>query len=330
MVDLELASKTPGGVTPVRAPLDRRAHAAASSPASDSPAVVLDLSQPPLPDDPALATADMVASWRRIAAAGRLWRAEIDKAVDDARRLITALGRDGDPVAARVTDSDIEELRRQFLESFLAEPAYGLTSGAVALSVENVTLSLRQGGRTVELSVRRVSLQASFTQVVVAPEQGGQEDPLVLDLAGDGVDLAPRARRFDLDGDGDAETVTWVRGDDALLALDRDGDGRITSGKELFGDQHGAADGFAELAKFDDDGNGVIDARDRVWRSLLVVREHGDPVRLEAAGVTSLRFDVVRRLDQAVEGGRLVSAGSYTTGAGQVGAMVDALFDVSA
>ena len=42
---------------------------------------------------------------------------------------------------------------------------------------------------------------------------------------------------FDIDGDGVPEQISWTEADSdvAFLALDRDGDGRITSGKELFG-----------------------------------------------------------------------------------------------
>lgn len=326
MFDLGLASKTPGEVAPLGT-RPRRQPQLIPSPSLNPVAVLLDLSGRAEAGTP---NSDLVASWRHAAAAGRLWRAEIEKAAEDARRLIGFLVDQGDPVAARVTDADIDELRRSLMESFRQEPVFRLVQTSVALRIENVTISLRHGAESVELSVSRVTLQASWSELTIF---GGEEevvDPLVIDLAGDGVRLAPMARRFDLDGDGAEETVTWVQGDDGLLALDRDGDGRITSGKELFGDQHGAVDGFAELAKFDDDGNGVIDAHDSVWRSLLVVRERGDPVALEELGVTSLRFDVVRALDQDVQGGRLVSAGTYTTRSGQVGSVVDALFDVSA
>ena len=61
--------------------------------------------------------------------------------------------------------------------------------------------------------------------------------------------------RLDLDADGRMDSISVPTGDDALLALDRNGNGRIDDGRELFGDQHGAANGFAELARFDDNGD---------------------------------------------------------------------------
>lgn len=101
-----------------------------------------------------------------------------------------------------------------------------------------------------------------------------QTDPLVLDLAGNG--FATRglddAVHFDLSGDGRPESISAPKGDDALLALDRNGNGRIDSGKELFGDQHGASNGFAELSKYDDNNDGRIDQQDSVFEQLSLLR----------------------------------------------------------
>ena len=71
------------------------------------------------------------------------------------------------------------------------------------------------------------------------PQPVQQTDPLVLDLAGNGFTTRglDDAVRFDLTGDGRPESISAPKGDDALLALDRNGNGRIDSGKELFGDQ---------------------------------------------------------------------------------------------
>ena len=106
------------------------------------------------------------------------------------------------------------------------------------------------------------------------PQPVQQTDPLVLDLAGNG--FATRglddAVRFDLTGDGRSELISAPKGDDALLALDRNGNGRIDSGKELFGDQHGASNGFAELSKYDDNRDGRIDQQDSVFEQLSLLR----------------------------------------------------------
>lgn len=126
--------------------------------------------------------------------------------------------------------------------------------------------------------------------VVVGGGGDGGGDPLIVDLDGDGLALAttPRAT-FDLLGTGEAQRVRWVGPRDALLVIDRNGDGRIGSVHELFGDvgRCGAErcrDGFAALAELDREdaggnGDGVLDARDRSFGRLsLWLDAQGDGV----------------------------------------------------
>ena len=79
---------------------------------------------------------------------------------------------------------------------------------------------------------------------------------------------------FDITGDGRQDQVSWVAPSDGFLVYDRNGNGYIDSGKELFGDQHGASNGFEELAKFDGDGNGIIDDNDDIFDNLRVWQDH--------------------------------------------------------
>jgi len=99
-------------------------------------------------------------------------------------------------------------------------------------------------------------------------------DPLVLDLAGNGFSTSGlnRSVRFDLDADGTVDQISAPTGDDALLAYDRNGNGRIDDGSELFGDQNGAANGFAELRKYDDNGDGRSDSQDAIFERLSLLR----------------------------------------------------------
>lgn len=94
--------------------------------------------------------------------------------------------------------------------------------------------------------------------------QGQPLSPLVLDRDGDGVELTGQApgttAYFDLDGDGFAERTGWVEADDGLLALDRDGNGRIDDISELFGTNDPSSNGFVPLAALDTNANGRIDA----------------------------------------------------------------------
>ena len=114
----------------------------------------------------------------------------------------------------------------------------------------------------------KLSLTRSFTYEATTTESGSfvLRDPLLVDLGGHGAALSGRRFAFDLDADGIAEAIPALAGGTAFLALDRNGDGRIGDGRELFGSRSG--DGFADLAALDDDGNGWIDAADRAFAEL--------------------------------------------------------------
>jgi VCBS repeat-containing protein len=102
--------------------------------------------------------------------------------------------------------------------------------------------------------------------------------PLVLDLNGDGVQTVGQTDGvyFDLDADGRTTRVGWTDGKDGLLALDRNGDGQITSGAELFGDHTPsaaggkAANGFTALSELDSNHDGKFDAQDSLWQNVQV------------------------------------------------------------
>ncbi|MCA9799312.1 MAG: hypothetical protein KC474_07160 [Cyanobacteria bacterium HKST-UBA04] len=121
--------------------------------------------------------------------------------------------------------------------------------------------------------------------------------PLILDLDGNGLAFSniTKGTRFDIDGDGLKEQVAWSTAD-AWLALDRNGNGTIDSGKELFGNQHGAANGFEELKKHDDNHDGIINSQDAVFTQLRTwIDANGDGVSqaeelktLQEAGVKQL------------------------------------------
>jgi hypothetical protein len=123
-----------------------------------------------------------------------------------------------------------------------------------------------------------------------------------------------------------------VSGGDALLALDRNGNGQIDDGRELFGEQNGAADGFAELARFDQDGSGTIDAKDAVFNSLILLHADGGMSRLRDEGITGIRLDIAIGLnapeEQRLAGGVIASQSEFIRTDGRRGTVADVLFDV--
>ena len=93
-------------------------------------------------------------------------------------------------------------------------------------------------------------------------------DPLVINLDDSPAGLSDQKFYFDLDQDGKKDKISNLRQGSAFLAYDKNGDGVINDGSELFGTKSG--DGFADLAAYDQDGNGWIDEGDDIYSKLSV------------------------------------------------------------
>lgn len=172
---------------------------------------------------------------------------------------------------------------------------------------------------------RGLELNVSVGQ---APQQ---VDPLVLDMAGNGFSTSGLSRpvSFDLDADGRMDSISVPTNDDALLALDRNGNGRIDDGRELFGDQHGAANGFAELARFDDNGDGRIDAADAVFEQLRLLRfDAQGRQQLQTLGEAGVSAIDLRARDVSIALGaydRIAQLGRFEFADGRSGQAADLL-----
>ena len=139
-------------------------------------------------------------------------------------------------------------------------------------------------------------------------------DPLIFDLNGDGIEITPLSKGvlFDSNGDAVKTGTAWVDADDGMLVWDRNANGTIDSGRELFGDEtllangRKATDGFAALRELDQGslvggamvgaGDGVFDANDaryaelRIWRDLNQdgISQAGELKTLAQTGVSSI------------------------------------------
>lgn len=93
-------------------------------------------------------------------------------------------------------------------------------------------------------------------------------DPLVINLDSNMASISDQKFFFDLDADGKKEEISSLGSGSGFLAYDKNGDGVINDGSELFGTKTG--DGFADLAQYDEDGNGWIDENDSIFNNLRV------------------------------------------------------------
>ncbi len=179
-----------------------------------------------------------------------------------------------------------------------------------------------------------IQIQAFVAQGATQQGEVKKSDPLALDLDRDGqfalTDYSNGAL-FDIDGDGNIDQTAFVTGNDVFLALDRNNNGTVDNGLELFGDQHGAANGFLELASFDDDKNGIIDKNDSVYERLLGVKLTADG-RLEQAllsslGVEQIFLDYTNRNETIAGGNTLAQLGRYTATDGSTQSAGDVLLN---
>ena len=168
-----------------------------------------------------------------------------------------------------------------------------------------------------------------------------QYDPLTLDLDGDGIEtLASNGHDgalFDHDKNGIRTATGWVGKDDGLLVYDRNGDGVVNNGSELFGDNtplkngERATNGYQALADLDDNGDGKVDAADsafahlRVWRDLNQdgISQEGELLTLNEAKVKALNLANKNTDRDLGNGNSLAEEGTYTDSDGNEKQMGD-------
>ena len=150
-------------------------------------------------------------------------------------------------------------------------------------------------------------------------------DPLLLQFDLDAPLLTDTDFLFDLDNDGAAEDLACPGRGCGFLAFDRNGDGRINNGSELFGPASGS--GFGELAELDNDANAWIDEGDPIFNRLLIWQPNnqgGEELRsLRQAGVGAIAVahagtELQLQSTSGTILGQIQSSGIFLTEAGEV------------
>lgn len=134
-------------------------------------------------------------------------------------------------------------------------------------------------GRSIDLNLN-LTMSRSFTSEssISLMQEVRFKDPLLVNYEGNAAELAQTQMAFDIDVDGTPEWLSHLADNQGWLAWDKNADGTINDGSELFGAQSG--DGFWELAQHDDDGNGFIDEADMIYSSLRLWEKTAEQDRL--------------------------------------------------
>lgn len=172
----------------------------------------------------------------------------------------------------------------------------GFVSESESVAFASSGMVKTQDGRSIDFNIE-VSMSRAFTSQIntLTTQNYIKTDPLVINLDTDIGSVTDQKFLFDLDSDGDEEEISFAGKGSGFLALDKNGDGRIGDGSELFGTKSG--DGFKDLAAFDEDGNGWIDENDSIYSKLKVWTKDEDGndylINLKDADVGAIYLDNV-------------------------------------
>ncbi len=154
---------------------------------------------------------------------------------------------------------------------------WGLAYDYREVKMEQEDVSFNSGGyvktadgRTIAFDMKFAMSRSFYQESSMSLRLGNAKiDPLVVVMNGGAPTLSTTKHAFDLDGDGKTENISFATGGSGFLAFDKNGDGTINDGNELFGPSSG--NGFSELRAFDSDKNGWIDEADEIYGKLSVL-----------------------------------------------------------
>ena len=166
------------------------------------------------------------------------------------------------------------------------------------------------------------SMQESYASFSIRQE-AVLKDPLVLSTTGQSFQWTGASQSFDFFSNGTSAELPTLANGQYYLSYDRNQDGRITEGKELFGP--GTGSGFAELAVLDEDQDGFVDSSDSAWQQLSIWRPGEAMQSLTEAGIGAISAQSVATSFGLYDGdalmARIARSGIFLTEQGNVGLM---------
>lgn len=157
-------------------------------------------------------------------------------------------------------------LRYDYYESHYESESTSFSATAKVLTADGRELDI-----ALELNMSREFYSSTSVQLRAGD---ALKDPLVVNFAAPAAALTQDRFSFDIDADGLDDQVAFVGSGSGFLALDKNSNGVVDNGRELFGALSG--NGFADLAKYDQDGNGWIDENDNIYEHLRIWSRDAD------------------------------------------------------
>ncbi len=154
------------------------------------------------------------------------------------------------------------------------------------------------------------------------------KDPLVVNFGGSPASLTIDKVEFDIDSDGEKDRISFVNPGSGFLAYDKNGDGTINNGTELFGAKTG--DGFTELSQYDSDGNGWIDENDPIFSQLQIWHKDANgfeqlqgllELNIGAIALKNIETPFALKDQNNDQHGQVVSSGIFLHETGQAGSV---------
>jgi len=139
---------------------------------------------------------------------------------------------------------------------------------------------VQSGSQQIELDMN-LCFSSEFTQTY-SIDKTMFYDPLVINYNGELPELDSKTFDFDIDMNGESDQISMLKKGSGFLALDKDENGKIDDGYELFGTQNG--NGFLDLKRYDKDENGWIDENDEIFDKLRIWSKNEDEDTLVALG----------------------------------------------
>ncbi|MEZ7892887.1 MAG: hypothetical protein QMC67_14185 [Candidatus Wallbacteria bacterium] len=223
---------------------------------------------------------------------------------------------------------EFEKFWNDFLDNVESYSSGGQAASEIsenfeALSSQAASIEQTTASSSAQLSASfefNLELKVDSSRVILARKQ--MTDPLIIDLEGNGAEItkAEDGIKFDIDGDGGLEQTAISSGNDGLLALDKNSNGIIDNGTELFGDQNGAKNGFSELAKYDENNDGQIDSKDSIYDELKVVKFKKmsdnkvtqELLSLKDIGILAISLSKIKNINDIINGNILTHKSSVS------------------